>query len=202
MIEDKVRELFKEYQDETDNLGTLVNEFFPVALGLRPASFPMCYEFNYKKRLTGEMPNTDIDEEREIAKELGLKLIPYKQISELGIDNLRYFLVKKENRKAITKMKYLQSDQFLYIREIGKTLLDYSDCCVNSFQNCMDKGIIADDFAQKQILEYRESGQDVNPLAYFVWGFIPCKPDCKQAVKKGEAIFKKFMQIDKENTNT
>jgi hypothetical protein len=66
----------------------------------------------------------------------------------------------------------------------------------------MDKGIIADDYAQKQILEYRESGWDVNPLAFFVWGFIPCKPDCKAATAKGEAIFKKFMQIDKEIATT
>jgi hypothetical protein len=197
MIEDTVKKIFKKYQGQEDNLSTLVNEFFPVALGLRPASFPLFYEFNYRKRLTAELPNSSLDEELEIAKELGLKLIVYNQISKLGIDNLRYFLVKKENKKAITKMKYLQLDQSLCIKDIGK-ILEYPQCCIEAFANCMQNEIIADDYAQEQIIKYRQSGRDVNPFAYFVWGFIPCKPDCKPAVEKGQAIFKKFMQIDKE----
>lgn len=201
MIEDAVKKIFRKYRGQIDNLGTIVNEFFPVALGLRPASFPLCHEFNYKKRLTAELPNSNLDEERDIAKELGLKLIVYNQISKLGLDNLRYFLVKKENKKVITKVKYLQLDQSLCVGDIGR-ILEYPQCCIETFQDCTNNGKIPDDYAQEKIIEYRQSNRDVNPLAYFVWGFIPCKPDCKPAIEKGQAIFKKFMQIDKEIATT
>lgn len=82
-----------------------------------------------------------------------------------------------------------------YLRYMG-ALLGYPSCCVEAFIEDRLEERVPEERAVQQLETMREHGLDPQEKAYFVRGFIPCRPDCEEAARVGERYAESLMDID------
>ncbi len=195
MLESKlIIKIIKETECRENNanntMNVLLTAYFPVALKLRPAALYRLDEFS--KNVCGLS-----NEEKSIAGEIGLVLIPWTAMNE----DLRrpeidwYFITEKSNKPLIEKIKNIDID-LQGMMELPR-VLDYPVCCAKSATEDSLAGIDFDVRGTDHVKLYRETGRKIDPLVYFTWGFTPCKPNCEKALEKGHRIYSAYLKVDK-----
>ena len=82
-----------------------------------------------------------------------------------------------------------------WIRRMGR-LLGYPDCCVDRYAEDRAKGINVEARAANQLAEAAKGGQSINPYAYPLGYFFPCKPDCPESTALGTDLHEKLEELD------
>ncbi|MDQ7793516.1 MAG: DUF483 domain-containing protein [bacterium] len=80
-----------------------------------------------------------------------------------------------------------------YVRGMG-ALLGYPECCVEAYYRARmrppgDPGAVASE-------QLSEAGDGVDPLAYFVRDFYPCRPACPEAIEVGRRALTRLSGLD------
>jgi hypothetical protein len=187
MLEEKIANVIESTKPKASNtLRVLVGAYFPVALGVRRAAEYRADEF--RKPTDGSLS----EEELAIADKLHIEIISWEATQRLG-ERQHYFVIKNddsETRGRIKSLRYVRPQDW----EAGR-ILGYPECCI---QECMEdhaRGAVPDLRATEHIEYNIKNGIEVNPLTYFAWGFIPCRPNCDEAVKIGSSIYKKYSEL-------
>ncbi len=81
-----------------------------------------------------------------------------------------------------------------WLREMGR-LLGYPGCCVDRYAADREEGVYVEERAAEQVKEAAERGA-VDPLAYFVGYFFPCRPDCEAALSRGRECRERLRGLD------
>ena len=116
----------------------------------------------------------------KLMKERGkLRVLAYKNATP-GLDRAR--------------LAYPEEFNGPWLKEMG-AVLGYPNCCVEAYANDRISDINVEMRAAKQ-LEAKRNGS-VDPFAYFIGYFFPCKPDCNDASAIGRTFHKKLNDIDR-----
>lgn len=78
------------------------------------------------------------------------------------------------------------------IANLTGDFLDFPECCVRSFVKHLMDGTDQD----KEALELLRGHPEASPDAYFVERFIPCRPDCPEALGIGRRLEKQLHDLD------
>ena len=202
---EKLNKLYHEQDTNEDNRFVFLYSFFPVALGTRRVSLVPWFEFDYKKKLEN-YKNTRrrelmSSEERLIIKRLGLNAIELKptyralRFEIVPLD--RYFLVK-EGDEIENELRQMIHDKSTDMTKREGAVLDYPKCCVDEFLSDHAASITPDVRLQAQTKLWNEKGRAINPLSFYTWGFVPCKPNCEKAAERGRKILEKYKELDME----
>lgn len=120
-----------------------------------------------------------------------------KKLKELLKDRGRIrAVIRREKPKILDKARFAYPEEFDrdWLMRMGE-LLGYPSCCIKQYAEERMRSISVEDRAARQI---KEKGSDLNFLAYFVGYFFPCSPDCREAISKGEAIYRELLKLDPE----
>jgi len=82
-----------------------------------------------------------------------------------------------------------------WVKGMGR-LLGYPECCVDRFAEDRVKGVNVEARAANQLAEAAKGGQPINPYAYPMGYFFPCKPDCPAATAIGMDWRKRLEELD------
>jgi hypothetical protein len=82
-----------------------------------------------------------------------------------------------------------------WIKRMGR-LLGYPECCVNRFAEDRGHGVNAETRAANQLAEAAKGGRGINPYAYPLGYFFPCKPDCPASIAMGVELREKLEEMD------
>lgn len=98
-------------------------------------------------------------------------------------------------------ISYVYANEFdpRYLRGLG-ALLGYPECCIEEYAADRMKGANVEQRAWEQMRAMQEDGRTVDVRAYFVKDFFPCRPDCPQAIAKGEVYEAAYEALDAELT--
>ncbi|MCU0799631.1 MAG: DUF483 domain-containing protein [Candidatus Thermoplasmatota archaeon] len=154
----------------------LLEGLYMVASGIRPSSF--------------HHPSS----EREIvllngaAKELGLGMrvrLAGKKVYKVWLSGTDAFGMVWTLPDITEDMgpKEFVTAQITMANMTGK-FLGYPECCVRSFVEHLMAGTDQDLEAKEALNKF----EDPDPRAYFVERFVPCRPDCPEAIREGECI--------------
>lgn len=108
--------------------------------------------------------------------------------------------LRKEARKnpdpSKGKLQLVYPEEFdgRWLKRMG-VLLGYPDCCAEAYASDRENGLNVEERASAQIEEHN-TFEDLDPHAYFVAYFFPCKPECEKALEKGHKIHEKLTEID------
>jgi len=189
MLESKILKIIKRVEQRKNNanntLNVLLTAYFPVALKLRPAGLYRLDEFNDKV-------NGLSKEEKKIASELGLALAPWASVNkQIPLEHNWYFILPKGSELK----ENLNFNFYAYV-DTGR-ILGYPSCCVESAGEDACLGLNSDLRAIEHVKLYKSQGRKIDPLVYYTWGFIPCKPSCSKALETGHKIYSAYLKINR-----
>ena len=161
----------------------LLEGLYMVAAGIRPASF--------------HHPST----EHEIvllngaARELGLGM----RVRLSGRRVYKLWLFGPGNGKMVETVPDLSEEmgprEFITaqiaVANLTGRFLRYPECCVSSFIKHLMGGTDQDEEAKEALKDHPAP----DPRAYFVERFVPCRPDCPEAIREGKRIEEKLSEM-------
>lgn len=97
------------------------------------------------------------------------------------IERIRFAYPEEFNAHWITRMR---------------KLLGHPDCCVRQYALDRVRGVNVEARAAKQLQDALQEGKRVDTRSYPLGYFYPCKPECPNATKKGEAWHQQLAALD------
>ena len=102
---------------------------------------------------------------------------------------------KPDPRMGGMRFAYPEEFEPSWIKRMGR-LLGYPECCVERFAQERAAGVNVEARAANQIIEAAKGGQSINPYAYPLGYFFPCKPDCPSSTAVGTEWRKRLEELD------
>lgn len=111
-------------------------------------------------------------------------------------EKLRQKSYKKPDPK-LGSIRFAYPEEFDagWVKGMGR-LLGYPQCCVDRFAEDRVKGVNVEARAANQLAEAAKEDQPINPYAYILGYFFPCKPDCPAATAVGMEWRRKLEELD------
>jgi hypothetical protein len=103
----------------------------------------------------------------------------------------------RDRDQAILEHVYASEFNRDYLTGMG-ALFGYPECCVERYAEDRLKGQNVEQRAWEQVREAEEAGRPVDPHAYWVKDFFPCRPDCPAAMAKGQGLEEKCAELGDE----
>jgi len=106
----------------------------------------------------------------------------------------------KVQRKPDPKMggiRFAYPEEFEpdWIKRMGR-LLGYPECCVDRYAEDRAGGVNVEARAANQLIEAVKGGRNINPLAYHLGYFFPCRPDCPASTALGAEWRERLEELD------
>ncbi|MBS3950869.1 MAG: DUF483 domain-containing protein [Peptococcaceae bacterium] len=83
-----------------------------------------------------------------------------------------------------------------YLKKLGE-LLGYPPCCIEAYLTDRTQGQNVENRSAYFLLEFEQMNEAVNPLGFFLKDFFPCRPNCEQALSKGQECYDRLGEVDK-----
>jgi hypothetical protein len=64
-------------------------------------------------------------------------------------------------------------------------IIDYPSCCVKTYTDDTSMLIDPDERLTTQVADYKRKNKIINPDAFYLEEFLPCRPDCENASERG-----------------
>lgn len=191
MLENEIIEIISNTKPKGNTYYVLLGAFFPVAMRLRPAGEYRIDEFDRNTDGTVSL------EERRIGDKLDLEIIPWKVTNQqLPPQHNHYFVIRENDSRIKERIKNLEEMNIQDI-EVGR-ILGYPEHCIQACMEDYSMGTPADIRGTEQINYFKSKGREINPLTYYTWGFIPCKPNCEEALETGNKIHSAYERVHPE----
>lgn len=196
-IEKRVATVYEVYKEDESKSVALLSEFFPVALGTRPAARLYLAEM-LLDLVDPEAPLTE--QERKLPEREITELAEFLGLVPIGGPYEDCFLARKGS-EAEAKIRSFRDKKVTNI-DFG-VVLGYPTCCTQEFhKNKMEDPDnipwLPDLKGQKQIREMRQNGSQLNPLAYFTRNFVPCVPNCEAAIAIGQRVLSGYEKLSRQ----
>jgi hypothetical protein len=100
-------------------------------------------------------------------------------------EKLRHKVQRKPDPKlGGIRFAYPEEFESGWIKRMGR-LLGYPECCVDRYAEDRTKGVNVEARAANQLIEAAKGGESINPHAYPLGYFFPCRPDCLASTAMG-----------------
>jgi hypothetical protein len=111
-------------------------------------------------------------------------------------DKLRQAAVRKPDPSR-GGMRFAFPEEFdpKWIGRMGR-LLGYPECCVDRYAEDRAGGVNVETRAAGQLAEAAKEGKKINPHAYPLSFFFPCRPDCPASTELGLSWRRKLEEVD------
>ncbi len=97
---------------------------------------------------------------------------------------------------TMDRVRFTYPEEFedSWLKEMGKSILGYTDCCIDAYASNREEGINVEKRASQQIKEIEQHAK-IEPLTYFVGYFFPCSPNCEEALSKGNEFYDRLCMV-------
>lgn len=109
--------------------------------------------------------------------------------------DIRYHSIRTPDSSAVYARAFPEEQNPAYLKMLG-SILGFPECCIDRYVFDRQSGVLTPESRSSNQLVHTEDPNEFSPFAYFTKDFFPCQPDCDEAVKKGESLYQKLLEID------
>jgi hypothetical protein len=111
-------------------------------------------------------------------------------------DKLRQATMKKPDpSRGSMRFAFPEEFDLKWTRRMGR-LLGYPQCCVDRYAEDRTGGVNVETRAASQLAEAAKEGKQINPHAYPLSFFFPCRPDCPASTELGLRWRRRLEEVD------
>ena len=109
--------------------------------------------------------------------------------------DIRYQRLRTPDSGAFYARAFPEEQNPAYLKTLG-TILGFPPCCIDRYVFDRQSSVLSPESRASNQLTHMEDQDEYDPFAYFTKDFFPCQPDCSEAVRQGEDLYNKILEID------